>query len=32
MTEEQIRAHIKSHNVDVDDEVLNTVVLGTTHE
>ncbi|KAH8166780.1 hypothetical protein CIB48_g1434 [Xylaria polymorpha] len=32
MTEEQIRAHIKSHNVDVDDEVLNTVVLGTTHD
>ncbi|KAI0436832.1 carbonic anhydrase [Xylaria telfairii] len=32
MTEEQIRAHIRTHNADIDDGVLNNVVLGTTHD
>ncbi|GAW20480.1 hypothetical protein ANO14919_099860 [Xylariales sp. No.14919] len=32
MTEEQIRAHIRTHNPDVDGQVLNNVVVGTTHD
>ncbi|KAI0457395.1 hypothetical protein F5B21DRAFT_501445 [Xylaria acuta] len=32
MTEEQIRAHIRTHNADIDNQVLNNVVVGTTHE
>ncbi|KAJ2992006.1 hypothetical protein NUW58_g2316 [Xylaria curta] len=32
MTEEQIRAHIRTHNREIDGEVLNNVVLETTHD
>ncbi|KAF2967261.1 hypothetical protein GQX73_g6314 [Xylaria multiplex] len=32
MTDNQIRAHIRTHNPDIDNQVLNSVVLGTTHD
>ncbi|RYC64475.1 hypothetical protein CHU98_g1767 [Xylaria longipes] len=32
MTEEQIRAHIRTHNTDIDSEVLNNIFVGTTHD
>ncbi|TGJ75888.1 hypothetical protein E0Z10_g10945 [Xylaria hypoxylon] len=32
MTDEQIREHVRTHNPDIDDQVLNEVVVGTTHD
>ncbi|KAI1748409.1 hypothetical protein F4782DRAFT_550772, partial [Xylaria castorea] len=32
MTEEQIRAHIRKHNPDIDSEVLNNFAAETTHD
>ncbi|KAI0534597.1 carbonic anhydrase [Xylaria digitata] len=32
MTDKQIRAHIRTHNPDIDGQVLDNVVVGTTHD
>lgn len=32
MTEDQIRAHIRTHNADIDGKVLKNYAVGTTHE
>ncbi|KAI1421977.1 carbonic anhydrase [Xylaria sp. FL1777] len=32
MTEDQIRAHIRTHNADIDNQVLNNYTIGTTHD
>ncbi|KAI1120939.1 carbonic anhydrase [Nemania abortiva] len=32
MTEEQIRAHIRTHNPDIDGKLLDNFVVGTTHD
>ncbi|KAI1358155.1 carbonic anhydrase [Xylaria arbuscula] len=32
MTEDQIRAHIRTHNADIDGQVLKDYAVGTTHD
>ncbi|KAI1350077.1 carbonic anhydrase [Xylaria sp. FL0043] len=32
MTDNQIRAHIRKHNADVDNQVVNDFSVGTTHD